>query len=212
MIYGTVLVALDGSALAERAIRYAEELTAPGGRLLLARVIEPAPLAPAFRSARFATARDARRLAARLRRVLERPRVEAAAYLDRCRRAIARADLVVETRVLEGSPVDRLLEAAGEVDLVVLTANGPTGLRRLVLGNVAERLVQRSPVPVLVVRDQPAESGSNGSRRHGIRRPDRRRPVVCRPYGRGDSEGVGSSGTRTHVTIESRETSTCSLA
>ncbi|HEX7127031.1 MAG TPA: universal stress protein [Thermodesulfobacteriota bacterium] len=162
-MYGTVLVALDGSTLAERAIRYAEDLTAPRGRLLLARVIEPTRLAPSSGSADFATLRDAQRLTAHLRRVLERPRVEAAAYLDGCRKKIARTDLAVETRVLEGSPVDRLVEAAGEADLVVLTAHGRTGLRRLVLGTVAERVIQQSPVPVLVVRDRPGDAESSGS-------------------------------------------------
>lgn len=153
-MYGTVLVALDGSARAERAIRYAEGVAAPDGRIVLVRVVEPASLLPSSGSADFATLRDPQRLTAHLRQALDRPRVEAAAYLERAQHKVTRTDVTVVTRVLEGAPVERLIEAAGDANLLVLTAHGRTGLRRLLLGSVAERVARRAPVPVLVVRER----------------------------------------------------------
>ena len=44
------------------------------------------------------------------------------------------------------------------VDLVVVGSHGRTGLRRAVLGSVAEQLVRKSPVPVLVVRREVEDS------------------------------------------------------
>lgn len=43
-------------------------------------------------------------------------------------------------------------------DLVVVGSHGRTGLRRAVLGSVAEQLVRKSPVPVLVVRREAEDS------------------------------------------------------
>jgi nucleotide-binding universal stress UspA family protein len=39
------------------------------------------------------------------------------------------------------------------VDLVVMGTHGRRGMRRMVLGSVAERFVRHSPCPVLLVRE-----------------------------------------------------------
>jgi universal stress protein A len=39
-----------------------------------------------------------------------------------------------------------------EIDLVVVATHGRTGLRRVVIGSTAERIVQHAPCPVLVVK------------------------------------------------------------
>ena len=43
------------------------------------------------------------------------------------------------------------------IDLIVLASRGNTGLKRLVLGSTAERVVRFSPCPVLVVRERKRE-------------------------------------------------------
>ncbi|WP_436901521.1 universal stress protein [Halovenus halobia] len=60
----------------------------------------------------------------------------------------------VETAVLEGDPADRILEYAGEIDadIIVSGTHGRSGVRRRVLGSVAERLVRHATQPVLTVR------------------------------------------------------------
>lgn len=62
----------------------------------------------------------------------------------------------VETILLEGHPVDKLVQYAEEegMDIVVIGTLGRTGLDRLLLGSVSENLVRYSKVPVLVVSDQ----------------------------------------------------------
>ncbi|MCB9758507.1 MAG: universal stress protein [Alphaproteobacteria bacterium] len=61
----------------------------------------------------------------------------------------------LEYRILvrEGYPPQEILEqiADGEHDLVVMGTHGRTGLKRALLGSVAERVLRESPVPVLVV-------------------------------------------------------------
>ena len=55
-----------------------------------------------------------------------------------------------------GRPHEQICELARElnVDLIVLASRGNTGLKRLVLGSTAERVVRFSPCPVLVVRER----------------------------------------------------------
>ncbi|HET8541291.1 MAG TPA: universal stress protein [Anaeromyxobacter sp.] len=69
--------------------------------------------------------------------------------------AEGRAALPVRARVLLGDPAVEIARFADEegIDLVVLGTHGRTGLSRLVLGSVAERVLRRAPVPVLVIRD-----------------------------------------------------------
>jgi nucleotide-binding universal stress UspA family protein len=55
-----------------------------------------------------------------------------------------------------GRPVDEIIGAAAELDadLVVLGTHGRTGLRRLLLGSIAERVGRDCPCPVLTVREK----------------------------------------------------------
>ena len=61
----------------------------------------------------------------------------------------------VEMRVEVGDPGRQITEVAEEVgaDLVVVPSHGRTGLTRLLLGSVAERVVRLAHCPVLVLRD-----------------------------------------------------------
>lgn len=53
-----------------------------------------------------------------------------------------------------GAPVDEILRFSDEnkVDLVVMGTHGRTGLKHLLLGSVAERVVRSSKAPVLTIR------------------------------------------------------------
>ena len=67
------------------------------------------------------------------------------------------AGATAESLVVEGTPADALLEVAAErgADLIAIGTHGRRGLRRLLVGSVAESVVRRSPVPVVVVRSAP---------------------------------------------------------
>jgi nucleotide-binding universal stress UspA family protein len=76
------------------------------------------------------------------------------------RTALAEVERLVDDRVplesatVEGSPAREIVGYATEtgVDLIVMGTHGRSGVDRLLLGSVAERVVRRSPVPVLTVR------------------------------------------------------------
>ncbi|MEF8907324.1 MAG: universal stress protein [Haloarculaceae archaeon] len=68
-----------------------------------------------------------------------------------------RLDAPVERTLREGSPAREIVAYAAEedCDVVVMGTHGRTGVDRLILGSVAERVVRSSPVPVLTVRVSP---------------------------------------------------------
>jgi len=79
--------------------------------------------------------------------------------LDRWRAdAERRAGRPVRSNVLCGDPATEIVRHAREehCDLVVVGTHGRTGIPRLVLGSVAERVARQSPCPVLVVHDRSA--------------------------------------------------------
>ena len=69
----------------------------------------------------------------------------------------SRVDGSITTTVRSGRPAQEICAYAREIDadLVVTGTRGRHGENRLLLGSVAERVVQTSPVPVLTVRQQP---------------------------------------------------------
>jgi nucleotide-binding universal stress UspA family protein len=64
------------------------------------------------------------------------------------------AGLPVEYAVRFGEPAEEILEEAREfgADLVVMATHGRSGVARLMLGSVAEAVLRRSEVPVVLVR------------------------------------------------------------
>lgn len=69
---------------------------------------------------------------------------------ERFEKAGVRAKFVVRI----GSPVGVILDAAQEhrATMIALATHGSTGLKRLLFGSVAEGLIRKSPIPVLLVR------------------------------------------------------------
>jgi universal stress protein A len=72
------------------------------------------------------------------------------------------ADRPLELRVVFGRPFERIVETAvkEKVELIVMGTHGRTGLSRLALGSVAERVARLAPCSVLTVKAQTSESES----------------------------------------------------
>lgn len=142
-----VVIGLDGSGLAERALPVAEvfagALEVP---LHLARIVPTAALALAGWEPGGSAL-----LAADLATAMEE---EAGGYLAAQAAVLRARGRTVETHVLRGEPASQLqaLAAAEPGTLVVVATHGRTGPGRYIMGSVADRLVRGAVGPVVVVR------------------------------------------------------------
>ena len=73
--------------------------------------------------------------------------------VDQCIASAKEAGVSARGHVVEQSPVNAILETAGQIDadLIVLASHGRSGLTRAVLGSVAEGVARRADVAVLFV-------------------------------------------------------------
>ena len=146
----SVVVGIDGSPQSRRAVDLVARLTpARGARATVVRVLEPVhvpsmALLPA--RTRAVLSAEAATLHARNLRAAEREVKDAARRLGRRWHA--------RTLVRIGTPAHDLLRAAREADadVVVVGARGSGGLEKLLLGSVADAVLEQSSVSVLVAR------------------------------------------------------------
>lgn len=140
-----ILLAVDGSPQSEHAAHAVAEGTWPAGTAV--RVISAARGAEliggveGIGTAMVTEAQDA-------------AHAEAKEIAQRAAELVGRAGLAVETTVRRGDARDAIVDEAGEwgSDLVILGSHGRTGLKRLVIGSVAEHVVRHAPCSVQVVR------------------------------------------------------------
>jgi nucleotide-binding universal stress UspA family protein len=141
----TIMVPLDGSTFAEHALPIALGLAREcGGRVHLVQAHEPPPVPS---SPDILIPYDGEWDAAM--------RGNERSYLDSVANRVAeRAGVTVRTELLDGVPAMALAAYAREMelDLIVMTTHGRGGLSRMWLGSVADGVVRRSGVPVLVLR------------------------------------------------------------
>ena len=141
----TIVVPLDGSDLAERALPVARFIAQQlRARVLLIRVIPTRELAGPVLM----------KVGADTYRMTPREEAGAKAYLDEQRHALCADRIDVDPLLTSGDAADELIKiAAGVPDsLVVMSTHGRSGLSLMVLGSVADRVVCESGVPVLLVR------------------------------------------------------------
>ncbi len=170
-----VLVALDGSPLSERAL---DAITAlepdEQDEVILATVLNADDIHETWREADSATFETPRVVpigqvppisshgpgaaVEDRNQALERTRMEATEYLDVCRDRLP-AEITVRAVVTwADSPAEGIVDLAARetVNLVVLGTHGRTGLTRLLMGSVAEKVLRTSPVPVVLIRERMA--------------------------------------------------------
>ena len=151
-MYNRILVAVDGSATSLRGLDEAIRLAkATSGKLMLVHVVNELLSADFTADAYY----DA---------FIESLRAAGTKVLDQAAAVARRADVPCEQKLLEaigGRPANLIVEKATSwpADLIVLGTHGRRGLKRLALGSDAELVLRMSPVPVLLVRDQPEALG-----------------------------------------------------
>jgi nucleotide-binding universal stress UspA family protein len=128
MMYSTIVLALDGSEGADRAIPVAADLARrDGARVVIAHA-------------------QTRALETAIRSRLDR-------QVDDLRAAGVQADVTIAAAVIEGREADAIAQIAADhdADVIVIAGRGRSPFVGAVLGSVTQRLLHVSDSPVLVI-------------------------------------------------------------
>jgi nucleotide-binding universal stress UspA family protein len=145
-MFQRILVPLDGSARAERALPVAARIARFfDGSVLVLQVVSPQteflpyPLAePAI-----------------IQTLTNRDLEEARNYLESTVRLSSLSEVPTETEVILGQAAEAILSLAerSDSDAIIMCGHGYTGMKRWIMGSVAEKVIHHAPVPVLLLRE-----------------------------------------------------------
>ncbi len=149
-----ILAPTDFSDLATQALRYAGELAKRTGSELVVLYADPFLPPPHFTSAQIDS------IASALAAQKENAKVELGKYVSE----IISVEVRHQTMVVEGHAVSAIVQTAEEIDasVIVMGTHGRSGLNRLMLGSVTERVLHETSRPLLTVRpsDRAVEAAS----------------------------------------------------
>jgi len=135
-----ILVPVDGSEYATRAVAYALKMAVlMGARLLLLHCHRPFPVRlgePHFQNA------------------IDKIMVQANTLLEPFRSMLTEKGVDIADLIMEGPPGEKICEVARNesCEMVIMGSRGRSDLKGLLLGSVAHRVLQQASCPVLVVR------------------------------------------------------------
>lgn len=135
-----ILVPMNDSEMAQHALEYALENHSTAEITVLYVVGEPSPMLGAATGLALED------------NVTEAAEEHAKEIFDDARELAAEYDVEITTDVQLGQPVRAILNRASDFDAIVIGSHSGSVADRLFVGNVAQKVFQRSPVPVIVVR------------------------------------------------------------
>ncbi len=146
-MYKHILVPLDGSHLAERALEPAFVVAEKFGAdltLLRVMVVEETMAVAAGNGPQFLKLNDLREA---------RERVESEDYLHAIRGHWQTTGVRIATQVTFGAPPEMIVQVANQMnaDLIVMSTHGRSGLNRFLYGSVAEAVLRGTQLPLLLI-------------------------------------------------------------
>ena len=140
-----ILVPTDFSKISHKALEYAVPIAKQfGARITMLHVIEPLPYPVDLTYVPLGEGFPIQPIEEDLNALAKR---------------MVEPQLLKEVLVRVGPAYEEITNVARdcEADLIVITTHGRTGIRHVVMGSTAERVVRHSPCPVLVVRKREHE-------------------------------------------------------
>ncbi|MFW2161995.1 universal stress protein [Acinetobacter beijerinckii] len=145
MAYQKILVAIDDSEISANVIQQAAQLAKALNSEIT--VVEVMTLDPYLSEAYLRMGQS--------NELIERVRSYVQENLTKVEKKFEELGLTVATQVLEGFSIhDEIIGAAQNLgaDLIIMGSHGRTGIKKFILGSVAQKVLGESHIPVLVVR------------------------------------------------------------
>jgi nucleotide-binding universal stress UspA family protein len=148
-MYERILVPLDGSARAERAIHVAVRIARALGSSVILMRVATAPVDTGKYSSASGYVEEA----------VDSDLSGATSYLKQIAESNGMAGINTEVKTFTGAVAPAILSAAQSfhASLIVMCSHGFTGFRRWALGSVADKITRHSSIPVLVLREGGSE-------------------------------------------------------
>jgi nucleotide-binding universal stress UspA family protein len=147
-VFKTIVVPVDGSAPSDAAVALAIRLGRDQvAKLYFLHISETAKIAAMVSSSALCVDPSM---------ALNAEREAGEEALRNAKTSAEKSSMQAETLLEEGASADRILDTTARIgaDLIVIGSHGRGGLSRALLGSVAEAVLRRSRVPVLVIRVQ----------------------------------------------------------
>ncbi|ATZ64686.1 MULTISPECIES: universal stress protein [Acinetobacter] len=145
MAYQNILVPVDGSETSLSVVKHAVEFAKAFKSKIT--VVQVMTLDPYIASEYLANGQS--------NMLIERAREFIQANINEAKAQFAAEGVQVETRLLEGENIAHTLNQAVQdlkTDLVILSSHGRTGLKKIIMGSVAQNLLTELQIPVLVIK------------------------------------------------------------
>jgi nucleotide-binding universal stress UspA family protein len=153
MMIKKILVAIDGSEPADKALDYALDLAESLGAEILILSVAPLLIFPIVAEdpnvPPLVTAREIDRMSSRITSIHEGILKEALAKAQS-----KKPGLIVSTELAEGRPADEIVEIAEAkgFDLIVMGSRGLHGFSEFLLGSTTHRVADHCKKPLLIVK------------------------------------------------------------
>ncbi|MCX7240990.1 MAG: universal stress protein [Burkholderiales bacterium] len=145
-MFKQILVPIDGSPASTVALKYGITLAQKfGAALEVITLFDPYPIVGAGMEYGFGQAQ-----------YLSAAKSEAEATIQLARNMVETTALRTSARVIEAQRIWKGIvdeASATKADLIVMGSHGRSGVDKLVMGSVTQRVLQHTKLPVLVVRD-----------------------------------------------------------
>jgi nucleotide-binding universal stress UspA family protein len=148
--YKKIMITLDGSDFAAQALPHAKALAALyGAKLVLFQVVPDASSVSQILDAN----RNIMHIADRQEQFVDKANQTLVALVDQYNLHKIETTAIVES----GHPAETIIDyaKAHQIDLIVMTTHGRSGLARWVYGSVADKVLRGATCPVLLVRSTP---------------------------------------------------------
>lgn len=147
-MYQRILIATDGSALSDKAVKHGLALAALNNASAVALKVVPRYPRSYFEGGMPVAASDVKRIESQwadaAQAMVDRIKAEGSAQGVTVKSVVAKSDLVAEA----------IISAAKKhkCDLIVMASHGRKGIKRLLLGSETQHVLTHSHIPVLVLR------------------------------------------------------------
>ena len=150
-MYKKILVPLDGSELAECALEHVKAIATGCNvpEVILLRVVQPTS---SFSLGELAASNA--KLATDVEGQIEKEHAnQAKSYIETMVRKLTKERVSAKSQIISGNAAEQILNFSekNQVDLIIMSTHGRSGISRWAMGSVADRIIHYSTIPVLII-------------------------------------------------------------